>query len=322
MTPAGGGACRERTLRFQAAVTPLPGRVPNDNHRRMSVAARFEGLRLDEFLVRQHPHIELEFWRQRAADGLLSIDGRRVVSLDRVMRAGNRLVHTIPGEVEPDVAVDVRFLYEDESLIVLCKPAPLPMHPCGRFNRNSLVPLLQHAFGETFWLVHRLDADTTGLVVLARTKEAARRLSQQFERREVEKLYLVRVRGEPSPRDFVCDLPLEAGPGESGKRRAAASEALPASTTFRWVRSESGTSVLTAAPSSGRTNQIRAHLAALGHPIVGDSSYGTTQAFTSAREPLCLHAFRLGLAHPDTGRQVRFEAEAPQWAAASWHAPP
>ncbi|MDX2021208.1 MAG: RluA family pseudouridine synthase [Deltaproteobacteria bacterium] len=309
-------ACRDRSARFAARTAALPGAVPQDNRRPMHVPLRHDGVSLHAFLAAAHPHLSQEMWQQRAGEGLLWLNNKVVTDLGVTVRAGNTVVHVIRNDVEPWVNTGVAFLYEDDALAVVSKPAPLAVHPCGRYNRNSLLPLLVHAFGETFWRpVHRLDVDTTGLMVLAKTATAARHLGQQFERRDVRKLYLARVHGVPAVPRFTCELPLGDRPGQAGKRHTE-SEALglPAHTQFEWIHTDGSQSVVTANPHSGRTNQIRVHLAALGLPIVGDHAYSGDEEFTTGQQPLCLHAWTLAFAHPDDGRAMAFEDEAPAWA--------
>jgi UPF0176 protein len=308
--------CRQRTETFRRGAIPLPGSFPYDNARPMSVGKPYDRQSLRLFLTGRHPHVDVALWEQRAREGKLTIDGRVVRDLETPVRAGNQLLHTIRNEVEPEVSVDVSFLYEDDALVVLSKPAPLPMHPCGRFNRNSLVPLLVHVFGEPAWHpVHRLDADTTGLVVLAKTAAAATHLGRQFETRTVKKVYLARVHGIPESAAFVCDLPLTIAPDAAGKRSTNnAAQSAAAHTAFELVATMGAESLLTAMPGSGRTNQIRAHLAALGLPIVGDIAYGGNEAFTSGQSRLCLHAARLSFRHPDDGRVLAFSDQTPAFA--------
>jgi len=308
--------CQQRTELFRCGVIPLPGSVPRDNPRPMSVGKPYDRQSLRHFLSGRHPHVELALWEQRARQGQLTVDGRVVRDLESEVRAGNRLLHTIPNEIEPEVAVDVTFLYEDDALVVLSKPAPLPMHPCGRYNRNSLVPLLVHVFGEPAWHpVHRLDADTTGLVVLAKTAAAATHLGRQFENRTVKKVYLARVQGIPESATFACDLPLTTAPDAEGKRSTKnGTRSVAAHTDFELVATMGSEALVTAMPSSGRTNQIRVHLAALGLPIVGDAAYGGTESFTSGRSALCLHAAQLSFRHPDDGRWLDFSDQMPVFA--------
>jgi 23S rRNA pseudouridine955/2504/2580 synthase len=175
---------------------------------------------------------------------------------------------------------------------------------------------LVQVFGETAWHpVHRLDADTTGLVVLAKTATAATHLGRQFESRTVKKVYLARVHGVAETDHFVCALPLTIAPDAAGKRSTRGNApAVAAHTDFSVVARFGNETLVTANPSSGRTNQIRAHLAALGLPIVGDAAYGGDEAFTSGRSTLCLHAAQLSFRHPDDERWLEFSAPAPAFA--------
>ncbi len=282
----------------------------------MNVGLAHDQVPLQVFLTTRHPHIAVGVWQGRMQDGRLSIDGRVVRNWDHHVRAGMRVVHTIAQEIEPDVSVDVTFIYEDNALAVLSKPAPLAVHPCGRYNRNSLMPLLGRIFADQSWhLVHRLDADTTGLMVLAKNPVAARHLGLQFERRTVQKTYLARVFGVPKTSSFSCDLPVTDGPGNKGRRSTDNAENA-AFTAFEQLESFGNQSLVTARPRSGRTNQIRVHLAALGLPIVGDNAYGGGDEFTSGRSALCLHAWKLAFRHPEDERFLQFCDEDPPFAQA------
>ena len=115
------------------------------------------------------------------------------------MRAGDRLLHVMPTTVEPDIATEIVVLFEDDAIVVVNKPAPLPMHPCGRFNRNTLTWILNEVYAPLrLRPAHRLDADTSGLVVLSKRRDVARRLQPQFETGRVEKKYLAKVYGTPT----------------------------------------------------------------------------------------------------------------------------
>ena len=307
-------ACRKRTRKFAARVLPLPGALPYVNRRPMSVTGAFDRSTLLEFLVARHPHVGKRQWLARVVDGLVEVDARAIISPEHRVRAGNAVVHVMPDTVEPEVSTDVRVLHEDTAMIVLHKPAPLAVHPCGRYNRNSLTKLLEHCFpGEAFLPVHRLDADTAGLLVLAKSRAAARNLSQQFERREVDKVYLALVHGQPTSASFDNHRAISPRSAGTGKRHVIEG-GQPASTRFEVLASVGEASLVLARPSSGRTNQIRVHLADLGQPVVGDQAYSGKGALISGTEPLCLHAWRLQLRHPTTGQFVSFEDHPPAWA--------
>jgi RluA family pseudouridine synthase len=237
------------------------------------------------------------------------------------MRSGERLFHTLPATREPDVAADIRILHEDDALVVIDKPAPLPMHPCGRFHRNTLSYILGEVFQPLVLRpAHRLDADTSGVVVFSKTRQIARLLQSQFAAGQVRKKYFARIHGRPAQVTFECDAPLSAQPGEDGVRLPADTGA-PAQTHFRRLREfADGTTLLEVEPRSGRTNQIRAHLWHLDLPIVGDPIYragrqlGAAQTRELSDPPLCLHAASITLAHPTNGSSLTFVAPSPAWA--------
>jgi RluA family pseudouridine synthase len=214
------------------------------------------------------------------------------------------------------VASDIRLLHEDEALVVLHKPAPLPMHPCGRFNRNSLSYILEQVYRPLHLRpVHRLDADTSGVVVFGKTSKVIRQLQPQFRAGSVRKTYLARVHGVPEQESFECHAALLAEPGLRGVRLPDETGA-SASTQFRLLRKfDEGTSLIEAVPLTGRTNQIRAHLWSLQLPIVGDPIYlpngelGTAQANALEGVALHLHAAAIEFVHPLTNETVRYEAE-------------
>lgn len=294
-----------------ARVGVLPGATPYVNRRRLSVGGAYDGLTLRSFLARRHAHLHAGVWLDACAQERLEVDGRVVTDLDRVVRAGNQLVHVIEGVVEPDVCSALRFVHEDDDLVVLSKPAPLPVHPSGRFNKNTVLGLIAHVFDDLRpHPVHRLDADTTGVLVLAKHPAAARHVGAQFEARTVHKRYLARVHGA-TPRRFECRRRVARVPDHRGKR--AAGTGAPALTHF-FTLIPGETSLLAAWPRSGRTNQIRVHLADLGHPIVGDRAYAGDDEFCSGTVGLKLHAEAIRLRHPRDDRWWRFVVERPAWA--------
>ena len=212
-------------------------------------------------------------------------------------------------------------LHEDEALIVLNKPAPLPMHSNGRFFRNTL----QHILNVVYYPqkphpAHRLDANTTGLVLVTRTRHFASRLQSQFERGLVEKIYLVRVHGTPPEERFSCAAPISDTVGRLGARKIDFENGLESLTNFV-VRQKisDGTTLLEARPLTGRPNQIRLHCAHLGFPVCGDATYlaggkiGGTQTLDVADAPLCLHAWKISFTHPQSKQPMEFTAPPPAW---------
>jgi UPF0176 protein len=204
-------------------------------------------------------------------------------------------------------------------LIVLNKPAPLPMHAGGRYTRNTLQQILNTIYRpQRPKPAHRLDANTTGLVIAARSRHFAGRLQSQFAQGRVRKTYLVRVHGHPAADELHCDAPIGRQVRAAGTREVDA-EGDAAATHFKVLqRFPDGTSVLEARPLTGRTNQIRLHCQFLGFPVVGDAAYGSEgsprQTLAVDESPLCLHAWKLELSHPASGEAVSFTATPPAWA--------
>ncbi|MEK6261883.1 MAG: pseudouridine synthase [Planctomycetota bacterium] len=312
-------ASRHEAIR--RVTTPLPGSVAYENFRPLTVPTKFDGHTLLDCLAGIFDHIPRDDWRARCEQNRLLNSEHQPVGPEHRVRTGERYLQRQPGTIEPDVNADIRILYEDPSIVVLHKPAPLPMHPCGRFNRNTL----QHILGEVYRpynprAAHRLDANTSGLVVFARTKHIAGMLQPQFERGEIEKVYLARVQGHPAEDRFSCTAPISAMSGDLGSREIDEANGLPSRTDFRVLeRFADGTSLLEVVPLTGRTNQIRVHLWHLDWPIVGDPTYlaerqlGDTQTHALDASPLCLLARRLTFTHPLTRERMTFEAALPEW---------
>ena len=243
------------------------------------------------------------------------------VTADRTVRAGEQYQHIFPDTVEPEIATDIQVLHEDDALIVINKPAPLPMHASGRFNRNTLVWILNRVYHpQRMRPAHRLDANTSGVVVLARTRKFANHLGPQFESHEVRKRYVALVYGRlPEPKT-VNESPISNSAGPAGCRTIDES-GQHARTEFRELQTfEDGTSLVEAIPVTGRTNQIRLHLWDLGAPIVGDPVYlrdgemGDIQTVDVAAPTMCLHSELIALRHPLTNKVIEFKAPRPKWA--------
>jgi RluA family pseudouridine synthase len=313
-------AVAEREAAIRRVTTPLPGSQPYGNFRPLNVAAAHEGRTLFETVCAVFPHLDGEYWRGRFAEGLLLDRARRPVEAERRVRAGEQYLHRLPATREPDVNAAIRVLFEDAALVVIDKPAPLPIHASGRFNRNTLGWILNQVYApQKLRPVHRLDANTTGVVVFARTRQFARPLVEQFAAGRVEKVYVARIAGLPEADEFACDAPIGSEQRALGGR-AIDAEGVAARTEFRVLRRFANcTTLVEARPLTGRTNQIRLHLAHLGWPVVGEQAYlgdgaiGQSQTHSPNDPPLCLHAERIEFAHPVSGKQMRFESRAPQW---------
>jgi UPF0176 protein len=311
-------ALEERQAALRRAVDPLPGSEPYDNYRPLNTPAAYDGQTLLDLLSGVFPHLPREYWRELCDAGRFLNSDRQRVDSNHVVRAGNLFLHHLPNTREPDVSADIRLVHEDEAMIVVNKPAPLPTHPSGRFNRNTLSHILAQVYRpQKPRPAHRLDANTTGLIVFARTAHFAKLLQPQFEAGTVEKTYLARVLGHPPEDAFNSTAPIRSTAGVLGGRDVDP-EGLPARTDFRVLRRDpDGTTLMEVRPRTGRTNQIRVHLWELGWPVVGDTAYlpdqkmGETQTIPVNAPPLCLHAWRLAFVHPVSGEWVAFEAPPP-----------
>jgi RluA family pseudouridine synthase len=220
---------------------------------------------------------------------------------------------------EPSLATaiwPIPILWDDDALLVVNKPAGLPTLPDGYDPAAPcLVRLLQERHGR-LWVVHRLDRPTSGVLVLARHAAAHRALNLQFDRREVHKVYHALVVGAPAWEERTVDLPLCADGDRRHRTVVDRVRGKPASTHFRVLRRGAGCALVAAQPQTGRTHQIRAHLAALGQPLAGDELYGGLSARLlapgSPEQPLigrpALHAWSLTLRHPVNSTEVICQA--------------
>jgi len=312
-----------RHEQIRELIVTLPGSQPYDHFRPINVPAQSDGRPLSDALCRVVSHIPAAVWEQHCEQGLVLDAKGHPAAASQIVRAGERFQHKFPAVIEPDVNMKIELLHEDEALIVLNKPAPLPMHAGGRFFRNTL----QYVLDAVYYPhkprpSHRLDANTTGVLVVARTRYFAGQIQPQFARGQVEKVYLVRVQGHPTADEFICNAPISGDAGKLGSRIVDEEAGLPSRTEFRvQQRLADGTTLLEARPLTGRTNQIRVHLWHLGLPVCGDPAYlmgkvlGDSQTLDVSAPPLCLHAWRITFKHPLHKQTVTFTAPPPEWVA-------
>lgn len=283
--------------------------VPNDQ----------AGERLDRYLARALP----QFSRVRiqalieAGDALLN--GAKARRRETV-RAGDvvRLVEPAVLEEIEDKAEEIplAILFEDEHLLVLNKPDGLVVHPGAGNQTHTLVNALLHhcpnlsGIGgkQRPGIVHRLDKDTSGCLVVAKNDAAHQELARQFAEREVKKIYLALVAGSLKRPRGTIDAPIGRHPVQRKKMAIDQRKGRPAITEYRVLHAGAGVSLVECALHSGRTHQIRVHLRHLGHPIIGDSLYGKKAG--AGRQ--MLHAWKLGFTHPRSGERQFFEAPIPE----------
>lgn len=264
------------------------------------------------------------FVQRLMADGLITADGLPVKA-NTVLEPGAAIRVEVPppeaAEPVGDPSIEVPVIYEDEDLLIVDKPAGLVVHPAPGHPDGTLVNALLGRHGEFFGgiagvrrpgIVHRLDRDTSGLLVVARHDAAQASVMEQLRARRVKKTYLALVQGSVAAAVGRIEAPIGRDPGHR-TRMAVVSSGRPATTGYRVRERFEGWTLLELDLITGRTHQIRVHLAAIGHPIAGDPVYGTG---TSRRGPdalqrLFLHAWRLELTSPTSGRLIRAEAPLP-----------
>jgi RluA family pseudouridine synthase len=264
-----------------------------------------------EFLVRRFKYHTLEEWENLVHAGHVRVNGGRTVP-EHLLETRHRIVYDPPHRPEPPVDASYTVLYEDDALLAVSKSGNIPTSPSGRYWHNCLVHRLQEERGDrTLHAVHRLDRETSGINLFAKSKAAARTLGRDFQQGRVYKAYAAVVRGRFPAREIYLSAPLrDAVGGEVRIRQEVHPQGRRAATRFRLKALLPGASLLEAVPLTGRTHQIRAHAAHLGHPVWGDKLYGRSEsdfiAWVSggernARERHLLHATALTVRHPDTG---------------------
>jgi 23S rRNA pseudouridine1911/1915/1917 synthase len=295
--------------------------VPDQRH--VPVPDGLDGERLDAALARM-----FGLSRARAAElisaGEVLVGGRPAVKSDRVP-AGEWLDVTLPPppgaiQVRPDPVPGMKIVYEDDDIIVVNKPAGVAAHPTPGWTGPTVVQGLLAAghtvatsgAAERQGIVHRLDANTTGLMVVAKSERAYSSLKQAFRDREVDKVYHALVQGHPDPLRGTIDAPIARHPAGDG-RFAVVSDGRPSVTHYDTLEAFRAASLLEVILETGRTHQIRVHMSAVRHPCVGDRLYGADPVLAArlGLERQWLHAKQLGFAHPGDGQRVTFTSEYP-----------
>ncbi len=279
-----------------------------------------EGVRLDVYLSRMVPEFTRSRFQHFVDKGRVLVDGVLRKSSYK-LRAGERVVIDVeipePEPVGPE-AIPLQVIYCDEDVVVVDKPSGMVVHP-GAGNRNgTLVNALLHHFPEIAGvgdeersgIVHRLDADTSGVMVAARSARAFDELKRQFKEREVKKVYLALVVGAMHKTEGTLDWPLGRHFTDGHLMSTKTRKPRVAITDYRVKRRFGWADLLEVHPHTGRTHQIRVHLATAGHPVAGDRRYGARK--TKIKFPrLFLHAHRLGFRHPGTGEWREFVSPLP-----------
>jgi 23S rRNA pseudouridine1911/1915/1917 synthase len=297
----------------------------DEPERRASVvAAAFHGERLDKLLVSIAPEFSRNHLQGLIERGHVGVDGVVQLSASRKVLVGQRveleLVPTAESRAFRPEALPIAVVFEDAELMVIDKAAGMVVHPAaGNWSGTLLNALLAHHRGAAALpragIVHRLDKDTSGLMVVGKTLVAVTALVRAIAAREVHREYRAIVHGAVVPARFSIDAPIGRDP-QARIRMAVVGSGKAARTDVECLAQAGGYSALRCTLHSGRTHQIRVHLAARGQPLVGDVLYGGKPALGMARQ--ALHATRLAFAHPLTGQALAFESAFPADFAAAW----
>jgi len=298
-----------------------------EHERRMAfVDAAAHGQRLDKALVQLAPEFSRSHLQGLIERGHVTIDDAVATTAARRLRAGQQLrvtlVPTAQAMAFRPEPMQLCIVYEDDQLLVVDKPAGLVVHPAaGNWSGTLLNGLLAHhaaaAMLPRAGIVHRLDKDTSGLMVVAKTLPAMTALVRAIAARDVQRIYLALAHGVPAWQQLRIEAPIGRDPA-ARVRMAVLDGGKPARTDVECLQRGRQACALRCTLHTGRTHQIRVHLASRGHPLVGDVLYGGAAAFGLLRQ--ALHATRLSFAHPSDGRTMAFESPLPPDLNAAWHA--
>jgi RluA family pseudouridine synthase len=282
---------------------------------------------LDDYCSGRFTYLTLEQWRKEISDGKVSIDGVLVLDPSTALQGGEMLAWDGSGIVEPAVDESITVLCEDEFFVAVNKTGNLPVHPAGRYFNNTLIAILEGRYGRKVYPVHRIDRETSGVMLLAFEGKSTGKLAESLARGSKE--YLALVHGNFPDEEIIIDLPLgyDTASEVAKKRKAWPGGTQSALTRFRKILEAGDISMIRCFPETGRLHQIRAHLHAAGYPIVGDKLYGRdeTAFLTFVKHGLtpeleerlvlrrsALHSARLTFMHPQTKKEMNIQAPIPE----------
>ena len=297
---------------------------------RQTLAAEAEdaGRRVDVFLAQRVPDLSRSRIQELIREGRVRVDGLPAKASHRISAGESVEIEILPrpAPIAQPEDLPLELLYEDEDFVVVNKPAGMVVHAGAGHSRGTLVNALLHRLGKLSTsadalrpgIVHRLDRETSGAIVVARNDRAHEHLANEFRSRNVSKIYLALVHGK-MPRDSgTITLPISRDSRRRTRMTARAATGRHARTDWRVVARLDRSTLVELTLHTGRTHQIRAHFAAIGHPVIGDTLYGAPRGLRSGSRnvPLLdrnfLHAARLGFSHPSTGAWVEVRAPLPR----------
>jgi 23S rRNA pseudouridine1911/1915/1917 synthase len=286
------------------------------------VLAAEAGVRVDLYLAARFPFHSRHHWQNKISEGEVLVSGRSTKSSYR-LRSEEQIAYYSPADLEPKVDMGVQKIWESPGILAVYKPSNLPMHEGGAYRHNTFEKAVKQAFGSQWSAVHRLDRETSGLVLCCDTREMREAISALFRTRSIQKTYFAIAMGTPKESGWTVDAPLGLAESTTFRlKQGVREDGAPSVTHFRVLETIPGYTLLEVKPETGRTHQIRVHAAWSGLPLLGDKKYYPDESvyleylengFTERVAACCktdrlgLHAARLSFLHPFTQEPVRIE---------------
>ncbi len=287
------------------------------NHYKLQVSNEDQGTRLDKYVAEKIDHLSRSKVLRLIQNSFVLIDDKKVNPSYKV-NTGEVVEINLPDQTSANLTpwqLELDIVFEDESILIVNKPAGIAVHPApGHRDKPIANALLNHDPGISKvglnsrpGIIHRLDMETSGLLVTAKNEIAHRKISQQFAERLVKKVYFALVKGIPQNPQAIIDAPIGRSPFNR-QQMDIISTGKTALTQYELVERYTSHSLLKVLPQTGRTHQIRVHLKSIGHSVVGDKIYGQPEPALNRQ---FLHASSLSFTHPDSGKLVNFDSDLP-----------
>ena len=290
---------------------------------RLTVSPEEAGVRIDKYLAEQLPDITRSYLQKLLKDGSVQMNGKPVKTSTKTA-AGAVIELTIPEPEEPEILpedIPLDILYEDSDVILINKPKDMVVHPAAGHYTGTLVnALMYHCKGDLSGIngvlrpgiVHRIDKDTTGVLIVCKNDKAHNALAEQLKEHSITRKYRAIVCGNLKEDEGTVDAPLGRHPQDRKKMAIVRTGGKRAVTHYRVLERFGNYTYIECQLETGRTHQIRVHMASLGHPLLGDEVYGRVKS-PFKLEGQTLHAMVLGFIHPTTGEYMEFEAPLPDY---------
>ena len=283
-----------------------------------------QGIRIDKYLASRLPDYSRSFLQKLVGEGQVLAEGKPVKSNYKIS-AGEQISLSVPDAVEPEIVpepIPLDILYEDASLLVINKPKGMVVHPCpGHYSGTLVNALMYHCKDQLSGIngvmrpgiVHRIDQNTTGSLVVCKTDAAHRFLAQQLKDHSITRKYRAIVHGNLKEEEGTVNAPIVRHPVDRKKMAVNERCGRNAVTHYRVLERFGSFTYLECRLETGRTHQIRVHMASIGHPLLGDDVYGPSRCPIPGLTGQTLHAMTLGFIHPETGTYMEFEAPLPEY---------